>query len=493
MVKNQKLIIFLIFMITLAARLSFTLTSNTFDSESYFVMRQVEHIRATGLPLYNDPLSYGGREYQFLPFFHYLLAGISFILPLDFVYRVIPQLFASSLVIFVYLFVKEFTKDILAALFSSFISGFIPVFFASTLGLSPLSFIMPMIVLLLYLLLKADSPAHTYLFIAGSVILALTHYYAALLVTGFFVYIALRKVDDLDIKKEELELILFSAFFTFFVLLTISKRAFLMHGIAFIWQNIPKQILNNYFADFSIINAVYQVGPILFLATVYIIYRESFITKRKPTTLLISFALTTMAILYVKLIPITVGLSFLSVVLVLLFGEFFILFLEFVEKTKVSQYKNLLIIALIILFIGTSVLPSIVLANASLEMSPSSQFLQAMEYLKRISPADAVVMASPEDGHIITKVANRSVVMDTNFIQVRSIDQRYNDIRSVYRINSDINTIRILQTYNVTFLIITDRAKEEFNIERVPFAQNRNCFREVWRNPPVYKVECHLE
>ena len=107
--------------------LAFLIPNFTYDS--YFNLRQVQHIHDTGLPLYNDPLSYGGRELVFLPFFHYLLAGFSFILPLELAAKILPNFFMALLTIIIFYLSKKITNNDSAALVSAFLVGILPVLF----------------------------------------------------------------------------------------------------------------------------------------------------------------------------------------------------------------------------------------------------------------------------------------------------------------------------------------------------------------------------
>src|SRR3989344_4905903 len=99
------------FVITRAARLFFAFSIPTFTYESYFHLRQVEHITQTGLPLYQDALSYGGRSHAFLPFFPYAMAFFILFLPLETIARIIPNIFLASITIIVYLITKKITQD----------------------------------------------------------------------------------------------------------------------------------------------------------------------------------------------------------------------------------------------------------------------------------------------------------------------------------------------------------------------------------------------
>src|SRR3989344_5255894 len=97
-----------IFIITLGARLYLAYGTPYFSAgEAYFQLRQVEHIKSTGFPLYHDPLSYGGRTFVFLPLFQYVLAFFSLFMPLAAAAKIIPNLLASSMVIIAFLITRK--------------------------------------------------------------------------------------------------------------------------------------------------------------------------------------------------------------------------------------------------------------------------------------------------------------------------------------------------------------------------------------------------
>ena len=92
MKKKVKYWLLAIFIITLTVRLVLAFTSPNLTYESYFHLRQVEQITETGLPQYQDNLSYGGREIIFPPAFHYLAAFFNLFLPLGFVAKLLPNI-----------------------------------------------------------------------------------------------------------------------------------------------------------------------------------------------------------------------------------------------------------------------------------------------------------------------------------------------------------------------------------------------------------------
>ena len=94
------LIVLCVGVLLLRVMLSFLATE--FNYDSYFSLRQVEHIKSTGLPLYQDPLSYSGKTQLFAPLFYYILAFFSLVIPLEIVAKVIPNIFAVLIMALVY-------------------------------------------------------------------------------------------------------------------------------------------------------------------------------------------------------------------------------------------------------------------------------------------------------------------------------------------------------------------------------------------------------
>ena len=80
---KEKQWLLIIFIVILVTRLILAFSTPNFTYDSYFHLRQVEEIKETGLPNYQDELSYGGRVLRFLPLFHYTMAFLSMMIPLE--------------------------------------------------------------------------------------------------------------------------------------------------------------------------------------------------------------------------------------------------------------------------------------------------------------------------------------------------------------------------------------------------------------------------
>ena len=77
MQKKTWYLLAVILVLALTLRLYLAFSTPNFTHASYFHLRQVEEISTTGLPIFEDPLSYSGREYRFLPLFHYSLHDLA--------------------------------------------------------------------------------------------------------------------------------------------------------------------------------------------------------------------------------------------------------------------------------------------------------------------------------------------------------------------------------------------------------------------------------
>ena len=147
------LVLAILFVLVLGSRLYISFQVPHFsDDKSYFHLEQVHNILDTGKPIFNSELSYSGTVNVFSPLFDYILALFAVFLPVVFVLKIIPNIFASSLVFIMFFLVLLIVKNYRTALFTAFVSGFIPIFFSRTVNsVSAYSLVIPLIFLQFYL------------------------------------------------------------------------------------------------------------------------------------------------------------------------------------------------------------------------------------------------------------------------------------------------------------------------------------------------------
>ncbi|MBU1205089.1 MAG: glycosyltransferase family 39 protein [Nanoarchaeota archaeon] len=496
MLKKEYIWLALIFSLVLGIRLYFAFQTPYFSEDAYFNIRQVENIRNTGWPLFKDDLSYSGRNFLFQPFFQYILAFFNLFMPLNLVCKLLPNIFASSLIFIVYLIAREITKSKGAALFSSFISGFIPIFFAETVNsVSVFSLVIPIMFFLIYSLIKINKhEKYIGYFIVSIIIIALMHPSAFLLIIALLLYLLFIRLEHLKQRRAELELIIFSTILVIWLNFVIYKNAFLVHGQFVIWQNIPKELLGQYFSQLNILNALFYIGIIPIVSGIYIIYKYIFKKKNRRIYLLMGFALSTLFLLWLRLIQLKVGLVFFGVILVLLFSKFYSDFILFIDKTRLSRYKTIFIALIFFVFIFNSIVPTISYTTRVIKETPSKNEIDAFLWLKNNSDEKDVVLASLDQGYLINAVAERKNVIDKNFLLIKDAEQRLENVRIIYTTHYETDAIPLLNKYNIKYIVLSKRSMSDYDITDLNYRTDEKCFELVYdKEVKIYKSLCKME
>jgi hypothetical protein len=499
--RKHLLLLLLIFLSVIALRLYFALRSPYFsDDQAYFVQRQVEHIAKTGLPLFYDPLSYGGRVLVFLPLFYYSLAIFAWFMPVSLVLKIIPNIFASLLVFVIYAITMRLANNPKIGIITAAISAAVPIYVSQTVnGASIYSLIMPLLFLTVYFFMRiGEKKVYTTLLVACFFVLVFTDAIVVVLVFALIIYLILAKVEGLKTERSELELALFLLFFAIWSYFIIFKKLFISYGSALVWQNIPSELLSQYFQKITIVGAMNQIGLVPLLAGIYIFYKYIFQLKNKTIYLLISFAISVSLLLWLKLVAFDGGLIILGIILVLLLGQFLKVALNYVQKTKLAElpaYPFVLSGSLLIIFVVTSVLPTLFYTDREIRMGFDEGDIQAMLWLRNSTNTNDVVLGTLRDGHLITSVAQRPNVMDSNFLLIPNINQRLKDLKTIFTTSSEIEAVNLLTQYKVQYIYFSKFAKLTYKRTSLPYTDDINCFQLVYDSEQyqVYKTKCKLE
>src|SRR3989344_4621662 len=494
MIKKEYLALGLIFALVFSIRLYIAFGDEYLDYDAYFNLRQAGIIRETGIPAYNDELSYGGRFFTFLPSFHYLLAGGSYLLAPDLVAKILPNLLASLLTIVVFLVSRELTKNSNASLFSALLSGFIPIFFAETIvSASVMSFVVPLLFFLMYCFMKIQQNSkYVTSYIIFFAILVLAHPISIVLIMAIYFYLLICKLEKIKISQKEIELAIFSAFLWLWANLMIYKKAILIHGYSVIWQNLPPILYRQNFVGIDFFQAILMIGVLPFLFGIYIIYKGLYGQKNKNLYILVAFAVSIAIILWLKLISLTIGFIFLGAVLAVLFSQFYVKFFYYIQKTKLAHYWPYMVIGLYAVVIITSLVPSIEAADDNKNMNmPTAAEVEALAWLRENTPESSTILASPEEGHIIAYMAGRKTISDTTFILIGDLGQRLEDINTLYKGRFMTNAVLLLNKYGVNYIYLSPRTRRALDVDSLAYEDGK-CITKVYDsdNIMIYKSSC---
>ncbi len=480
----------IIFLVTLTARLilAFSVPNLTYDS--YYHMRQVEHITEHGLPLYQDSLSYGGRELFFLPLFHYVAAFFDLFLPLALVAKILPNIFIASLTIIIYYLSAQISTKKHGPLFSASIAGFLPILY-NTNSFTPQTLFLPLVFYTIYLFLNLTKEKALFSYVIAFLALSLTSSATFLLIMGFGIYLILAAIERKRVSKAEVELILFSVFFFIWAQFLFFKNVFIEQGISFIWQNIPSQIVQQYFPQATIAETLILISAIPFLAGVVVAYRSLFFTRNKKLFLLLSFAISTTILTWFRLIEFTLSLSFFGIILAAFFASFYDDIIAYIEQTKIYTFKKYIPALVIFVLLITTIAPAIL---ASLQQeTPQDEEIAAFQWLNEHAPKNTGILALTKEGHLITYYSNRQNIIDDQFRLIKDVEKRFIDVNAVFGSSLQTRAIGVLQEYSSQYLVFTPHAQQKTGHETFTFL-TEECFQQVYSNQTkIYRTTCGLE
>lgn len=486
----------LIILIVLSLRLYLAFSSQYFnDDSSYYILRQVQHIQETKVPLYNDELSYSGRVYVFSPIYHYILAFFTIFFPLEVAVKIIPNLIAALMIPIVFLLTRTITKNDYISLFTAIASIFIPIFVKNTYNsLNSITLSIFLSFLMLYHFLNLKEPKSVVWFLVIVVVLSLLTPLSVVIVLGLLIYLVLSKLVGIKNLEEEREVILFSTFFSMWIQFLLYKKAFLLHSFKVIWQNIPETLLNDYFTQFSIPQAIYLIGFMIFLSGIYVIYNNILSEKDRKINVFFGIAIAIIVLLWFKLIEFDEGLMILGFIFIILFGYFLSTMFKFMQQIHLQKYNLFLGFIITLLFIFGSVIPTVIEVYISYNSFQYQDDYELFNWIKYNTPENSVILVPVDEAHAFTYFSGRKNVMDSNFLLVQDIEERKALIDESYTTSFKNNAVRNLNKYEINYIALTQYAKKFYNIDKLLYIDD-NCFLKVYEknNVSMYQSLCTIE
>lgn len=491
MQKGEIRILAIIFLITLALRLTLSFLIPNLTYESYFHLRQVEHTLQNGIPAYNDPYSYGGTESRFLPLFYYFNAFFAIFLPLELIAKIIPNILIASLTIIVYLISTKITENKTGQYLASTIAGLLPILY-TTNSFTVETLALPLIFLTIYAFLNLKDSRYLYLYIFLFLAICLTSTTALLLLVGFGIYIILSTIEQKKLEHSELELIIFSIFFFLWTQFIFFKQNFLDKGLEFIWQNIPSSLMQSYFPTFSISQAIILLSIIPLLTGIYTVYITLFQLKNSKSFLLISLIISTTLLSWFNLIQFHIALSFIGIIIAILFSTFYEEIITYLHKTKLAKIEKNITLIIIFLLLATLIYPAISYAKS--QDTPTNQEIYAFKSMTENTLPNSISVSLLKEGNLISYYGQRKNFMDEHFISTTNAQERLQDLNTIYTTTFQTQALNIFDKYNIQYIIVSSKAKEIYNYTKPPYI-NTDCFYLIYKynKNDIYRLKCTLK
>lgn len=500
MERSTKILLAIIFLAVLGLRLVVAFQAPGLEYETYDLVRNIKHIQETGLPLFNDPLSFGGRMRFFSPLYHYILAGFSFLIPIELVLKIIPNISASLTILAVFAFSKYISENDKTSLLAAIFSGIVPIFFISTINNASIyNAVLPLFVITCYYFIKTNQePKHVNKLILSLIILTILHPISLILVISFLVYLVLIKSMGFKESLRESEVVMFFVFLALWVVLIVYKFALSAHGGLIIWQNLPIELLEQDFSQISVLGAVYTIGVVPLIFGLISIYNNLFSSKKKSTTFLMSITITIFILLWFELIKLSIGLILLGIILCILSADSLNKAFSSISKLKFKFAPHIFVILILAVAILTF-MPSVNVASAQAKQVPSSQDINAMKWLQENSRENATVLALPKEGMMVSYYSNRKNIIDEDYINILNIDQRFQDVNVIYTEKFLTSALETLNYYKVDYIFLSEYNQKKNTITDIGIDDD-SCLPQVYpresglnpQEPKIYLVRCGL-
>ncbi|MBI2107054.1 hypothetical protein HYT57_03650 [Candidatus Woesearchaeota archaeon] len=482
--KKHAYLLALIFILTFSARLFFSFQSEYFANDgAYLHLRLIESIKDSKNFITYDTLSYGGRDVVKPQLFHSIMALFSFIPNYS---KIIPELFISFIPIIVYLIAAELTKDKTAALITAFMSSLIPIVFKVTLNqVSPYSLAIPVILLMVYSLIRINETKFLVLFVILSFLLPWINPSSFLFMLSLLFYIVIIVSESMDLSGIKKEAITFSFFTMFLLNLVIFRKVLLQYGASSINQNIPQKIFEYYFSNFSLSESLFIIGIIPLVLGIFGIYLGLHNSKNRDDIILLSSPIAAaLVLLMLKMIDLSTGILFLGIFLALTSALSIREILNYFSVTKLSAHYPIFVALFVFLILGVGIFSSLYYYESDVERYD----IDDLKYLAENSDPNAVILSAFNEGNIVSYFSKRKNFVDSDFLLAPNPVQRLNEAEVVYKTFSESKALEIMKRNNVKYILLSENTKETYDIDKLLYVDDRSCFEH--ERESVYKIVC---
>jgi len=477
--------------LVLALRLAVSFQVDEPSYQGHFAMLQVHEIRESGFPRYNDPFSYQGREYEFAPFFYYLLTLFSFLLPVPVVLKLAPNLFLAALVPIVYLLGFRLTGKRGISLLAAFFAGFSPILFLTNINdATPFSLALPIFAAIILALFDLEThPLRALLFI---VLLTLLSPLVWIVLLALLVYFVILAAERIKISAHALELALFTFLLACWYTLITYKEALHRYGFFMVARMLPQSVKAASFGDFTMLAILYAVGVVPLLLGSLALYHTAFELRSKRVFFVAAVGLVALLVGLLKLVSLQAALVLLSLVFAVLAAPGIAILSNYWRKSRFSRLLGPALVGIVCFFILTSLIPAIA-TGIYPGSSPSPAEYAAMDWLRTETPEESVVLATPKEGFLINDRAHRASVADEEYLLIVNPEEILADIDQIYMTPSTVSAVELLSRYNADYVLIGPAENARYS-EFGAVLKDHSCFPIMYQNSKVFvlQVNCTL-
>lgn len=399
--------------------------------QPYYHIRVAQHILEKGIPL-NDPLI--DSPYLLQPF-HLVLAGLFSFLSISLSSFLLPFLLGGLSVIFFYLILKELRISILNKFFALFILIISPVFIYTFSTLNSYSLSVFVLLLAFFLFIKKQK----FFFILSLILFAVIPFFN--FVSVIF-SVAILLIYSLNNKKK------IKQFYN--ILFIVIIIALIRYIIYLIKYGIPHFSLNsvvfvNYLSELGGLLSFGIFNLILAAIGLYLIWNK----KKQILGYLVLFIAIIFS-LYFN--PVNIYLNFIFAISA---GYAFVSIVKM--RYSLMIIKKLTIVLLLFGLIFSTISYTAIVSG----IFPDKSVVNSLEWLKANSKPEDVIFSHYAKGNWIQAIAQRPVLLNSNFIYIEDVKTKLNDSDIIFYSRTLKKTVSLLDQYNISYIWIDSEMKKE--------------------------------
>ena len=86
-------------------------------------------------------------------------------------------------------------------------------------------------------------------------------------------------------------------------------------------------------------------------------------------------------------------------------------------------------------------------------------------------------------------------MMDLQFNLIPDIEERLNNLNSLYTTNFQTYGLELLNKYEIDYMMLTDKTRHHYNLTDIVYVKDKTCFSEVYNSDDViiYESKCIIK
>lgn len=473
----------LLFLVVIIIKIVISFQNSSLNHESYYHLSQAKTILEQGKP--------GMQNYVYdnsaLPIVDYVLAFFGLFFNLEFISKILINVLVSSIIIIVYYLIYEFTKEKRISFFGSIFAAFIPMLFKTTVNnfsSSGISLFLYMITLLFFIK-SMNNPKLIRHFIIFLILLIFITPISIIFIASFVIYFILLKAEKMRIRLSEVETFLFSLVLGGWIYIIIYKNAIIQKGILFFLHPTIASTTSE-----LTLSSLALIGIIPIILGILGVYTNLVKKSNRQIIFISSFVISTIIFMIFNLITNEFALSLTALGLIVCSGITLHEWGKFFEESKVKRFYNILLAIGLILFVLTSIIPSLTGGIIDAHNVPTQKDKEAFIWAKENIPEGSIITTGIQETYVSVYFSGRENVMQ----KYKTDDKtKLTDIKDFYKLTLNTESIRILSFYDIDHVILSESTIKKIN-KKVLGKFDDECYNQVYEDKAeIYKSLCTIE